>query len=246
MKTQIFIQARMGSTRLPKKVLLKVLGKTIIELMLERLRNVNDIDKIVLVTTQNKEDEALVKEAKRLGIDSFQGSQENILDRFYQAARVFKPDNIIRVSADCPLIDFTLINKGLDIFSQGDYDIVSNGRMRTFPDGMDFEIFRVGALETAWQENPKDQNEFLGPTTYLLEKKKFKNGVLMGDINLSHIRLTLDNKEDFDLVKIIYENLYPKNKGFTLKDILEFLKSRPDLLNLNYKFIKLDYGLKLE
>ncbi|MFH1841393.1 MAG: glycosyltransferase family protein [Candidatus Nealsonbacteria bacterium] len=240
---QIFIQARMGSIRLPGKVLMKICGKTVIELIVERLQKVKDIDRIVLVTSNKKQDEPLVKESKKLKIDYFKGSEENVLDRFYQASLKFKPDNIIRVTGDCPLIDFNLINKGLKIFKKGNYDVLSNTRVRTFPDGFDFEIFKSGVLKTSWQEN-KFKEKFINPVKYLLEKKKFKNKDLINNKNLSNIRLILDYKEDFELIKKIYESF--KNKYFTQKNILNILKKKPYLLNLNKKYICLDYGIKVE
>lgn len=254
MKNQIYIQARMGSTRLPKKVLMNIGGKSIIELIVKRLRKVKNIDKIVLATSNKKQDNELEKEAKQLGIECFRGSQENIMDRFYQAGLKFKPDNIIRVSADCPLIDPELINKGLEIFKKEDYDILSNNRIRTYPDGLDFEIFKKQALKTAWNDTFQEfgmnkerfNKEFINPSIYILEKKKFKNGVLKNDVNLSHIRLTLDYQEDFKLIEAIYMHFNLKNKDFGLIEILEFLKDNINLLNLNKDFIRLDYGIKIQ
>ncbi len=250
MKTQIFIQARMGSTRLPGKVLFKIGSKTIFSILVERLRQVSNIDKIVLVTSTNKNNDTLVKKAKRLGIDFFRGSEENLLDRFYQASLKFNPDSIIRITADCPLIDFNLVNEGLEIFKKGNYDILSIARIRTFPDGMDFEIFKTKTLEIAWQENflkfdrnkKKFDEAFLSPTDYLQMKKEFKNKDFVNKKNLSHIRLTLDYKEDFEVIKKVYENLYKKNKYFDLNEMLKFLNSNPNIYKLNEKYICLDYG----
>ena len=244
----------MGSTRLPEKVLLKISKKSVIELVVERLKKVKDIDKIILVTTKRKLDHQLIEQARKLKIDYFQGSEENILDRLYQASLKFRPDNIIRVTGDCSLIDFNLINKGLEIFKKGNYDILSNIRIRTFPDGLDFEIFKSRALEISWHDNfvkfkknkKKFDKTFINPVTYLLEKKKFKNKDLINNENLSWIRLTLDYKEDFELIKKIYENLYKKNKYFGLNEILKFLKNNPSLCDLNKKYIRLDYGLRVE
>ncbi len=254
MKNQIFLQARMGSTRLPGKVLLQINGKTIIEILVERVKKINDIEKIIIVTTKNKRDDYLIREAKRLKLAYFRGSEENVLDRFFKASLEFKPDNIIRITGDCPLMDFDLITRGLKIFKKGDCDILSNHRMRTFPDGIDFEVFKASALKIAWDDNFIKSNEdrerfdriFLPPTSYLLSKKKFKHKDLISKKNLAHIRLTIDYKEDFDLIKIIYQSLSKQNKYFILKDILRFLKNNAQLLNLNKKYICLDYGLRIE
>lgn len=250
MKTQIFVQARMGSSRLPGKVLFKIGGKTIFSILVERLRQVRNIDKIILATSIDKNNDELVKEAKRLGIDFLRGSEENLLDRFYQASLKFKPDIIIRITADCPLIDFNLINKGFEIFKKGNYDILSNARIRTFPDGMDFEIFKTKTLEIARQENfskfnknnKKFNEAFLSPTDDLLMKKEFKNKDFINKKDLSGIRLTLDYKEDFEVIKKVYENLYKKNKYFNLNEILKFLNNNPNLYKINKEYVHLDYG----
>lgn len=244
-KNQIFLQVRIGSSRLPEKALLKIRGKTMVELIIERLRKVKDIDKIILVTGKKKINAPLIEETKRLGIDYFQGSEENVLDRFYRASLKFRPDNIIRIGGDCPLIDFNLINKGLKIFKKGNYDILSNCRVRTFPQGLDFEIFTTQALKLSWQEHFKEfknkkeefDKTFINPTNYLRKGKKFKNKDLINNLDLSGIRIVLDYKEDFQLIKKIYENLYQENKYFSTKEILNFLKVNPNLLKLNQKYI---------
>ncbi len=252
MKIQIFLQARMGSTRVPGKVLLKICGKTIVELIVERLRTVKNIDKIILLTSTSRENAQLVDVAKRLNIGYFQGSEENILDRFYQASLKFKPDAIIRVTGDCPLIDSDLINKGLTVFNKDNYDIVSNARIRSFPDGMDFEIFKRSTIAESWQEQfNKFKNRiefdktFCSPTKYILESKKFKNKDVVNRNNLSDIRLTMDYKEDYEVIKAIYEALYKKNKIFKLDKILNFINNNPRLLDLNRKYIHLDYGIEV-
>ena len=134
-KTIIFLQARMGSTRLPGKVLQKIVNKPILELIHERLSNISNVEKIILVTSENENNRQLVDFAKKINLESFQGNEENLLDRFFSASKKFPCDNIIRVNSDCPLIDFNLINKGLQQFLENDYDILSTDRIRTFPHG---------------------------------------------------------------------------------------------------------------
>jgi len=147
----IFLQARVGSTRLPGKILKKICGKTVFELLVERLRNVK-ANKIILATGSLEQNNLLVNEAKKLGVDYFCGSEENVLDRFYTCANHFQSDNIIRVTGDCPLIDYNVINKGIGIFDSNKYDILSVDRVRTFPHGFDFEIFTKDALIKSWNE----------------------------------------------------------------------------------------------
>lgn len=248
MKTQIFVQARMGATRLPGKVLLKLGGKSMISILVERLRRVKNIDKIILATSLNKENDPLLKEAKKLGIECFRGSEENVMDRFYQASFKFNPDNIIRITADCPLIDPDLINKGIDIFEKNNYDALSNVKVRTYPDGMDFEIFKAKLLEDSWKENldkfgkEKFFKAELPPTDHFLARNSIKHKDFVNNEDLSRIRLTLDYKEDFLVIKKIYESLIKKNKFFGLLEILKFLKDNPSLGKLNEKYVCLDYG----
>ena len=253
-KNQIFLQARTGSTRLPKKVLLRIDGKTIIEILLERLRKVKNVGRIILVTSSEGKDNELAREAARLGMEVFRGSEDNVLDRLYQASQKFNSDNIIRVTGDCPLIDFDLINQGLEIFEAGDFDILSNIRIRTFPDGFDFDILRTKALEIAWKDNfdqfgldyERFTQEEMNPVKYLLEEKKFKTKDFLSKENLSRIRLTLDYKEDFDLVREIYQRLVSQDKYFGMEKILKLLKENPELRGLNEKYVRLDYGVKAE
>jgi len=250
MSNQIFIQARLASTRLPRKVVKEIDGRTVIEYLIERVKKVKNIDKIVLATGSREENKRLVRIAKDLKIDYFQGSEDNVLDRFYQASLEFSPDNIIRITGDCPLMDFNLINRGLEMFQQVDCDILSNCRTRTYPRGMDFEIFKVSALKKAWRDKSEELGNkflstFVNPTSYLLNSNKFKNKDFINNKeSFAHIRLTLDYPEDLELIKIIFQNLYSKNKYFTLQDILEFLKINPHLPELNNEYIKLKYRLK--
>ena len=243
MSNNIFIQARMGSSRLPGKVLKKICSKSILELIYERLKNVSPVEKIILVTGPLELNKPLIEEAKKLNLDYFCGNEENILDRFYKASEKFPSDNIVRVLADCPLVDFNIINRGLKIFENNNYDILSIARKRTFPHGLDFELFKKSALVTLWKDKLEERGslEIFSKTfmnlIQMLEDKKFINYDLINEENLSNIRLTVDFLEDFELVSKIYEILYDKNKKFTLKEILELLKQRPKLLDINKKHV---------
>ena len=243
MKNHIFLQARLKSKRFPNKVLKKICGKTIIELIVERLRKIKNIDDIILVTGPKESNTLLLEEAKRLDLKIFCGSEENVLDRFYKASKKFQSDIITRITADCPLIDFNVINEGYRIFHSGDYDVINIEQRRTFPDGFDFEIFKKDALHTSWQDNlAKFDNEeqfcstFITPVKYMVETKKFKNFNLINDVDYSHIRLTLDYPEDLEFIKQIYEELYEKNQSFALKEILELLERKPELIEINRKY----------
>lgn len=249
----IFIQARIGSKRLPGKVLKKICGKSVIDLVVERARKVSDIDNIIIVTGLKEKNQLLIDEIKKLEVDYFCGSEENVLDRFYKASVEFKSDNIIRITADCPLIDFNVINKGLRIFGLNEYDVLSNNRIRTYPHGLEFEIFRSGVLKEAWTDNLslyKSYDEFhdvfIPPTKYMLEKKKFRNFDLLNNTDLSNMRITLDYPEDLELVTRIYETLYDKNPSFALDEILLLLQKNPLLQTINQKYNKHESGLEIE
>ena len=160
MKNHVFIQAHLASKRLPGKVLKKICGKSIVELIAERAYNIKNIDEIILVTGSIEKNKSLVDEVKKIKLSYYCGNEENVLDRFYQASKEFNSDRIIRITGDCPLIDFNIINIGMSIFNRNTYDILSNNRIRTYPLGLNFEIFSKNALQKSWKEVLKDyENE---------------------------------------------------------------------------------------
>ena len=244
-KNHIFLQARENSTRLPRKVLMKILDKSIIELLVERLKKVGNIDKIILVTGQYNNNKKLVELVTKNELNYFCGSEENLLDRFYMAGKKFRSDNIIRVTAACPLIDFNLINKGLKIFIENNYDLLTVGRTSKYPHGLDFEIFTMKALHKAWKNTLKKYNSkeeffdtFICPTEYMKNNAEFKKLELMNDIDFSTIRITLDYREDFELITKIYKELYYKKKYFDFNDIVKLMEKNPTLLAINQKYVK--------
>ncbi|PIN83855.1 MAG: acylneuraminate cytidylyltransferase, partial [Nitrosopumilales archaeon CG11_big_fil_rev_8_21_14_0_20_33_24] len=151
MKNHFYIQAKLGSKRLPRKVLKKIQDKTILEIILERLSFIKNKNEIFLLTGRKEGNIELIDESKRLGIEYFTGSENNVLDRFKQASNKFQSETITRITADCPLIDFEIIEKGLKIFNSEKFDILSNNKTKTFPHGLDFEIFKKSALDEAWK-----------------------------------------------------------------------------------------------
>lgn len=242
-KTSIIIQARVGSKRFPRKALLKISGKTIFELVVERVKRVRGIDKIILATSVAKENNELVAAAGALGIDYFQGSEENVLDRIHKASAHFNSDIIIRVTCDNPMIDPDLVQKGLKIFYKGKYDILSNVRVMSYPYGLNFEIFTKEALEYSWHKHKAEMDEekkswdtFIDVTEYIFKNSKFKKYDFVSPENLAHIRVTLDYPEDYIVIKTIHEALYAKNNKFGLKDIISYLSANPDLLAVNKKY----------
>ncbi len=250
MKNHVYLQARVFSERLPSKVLKKICGKTIIELIVERVQKIEKIDKIILVTGSEQQNKQLIEKFQKLNLDYFCGNEINVLDRFYNASNHFNSDNIIRITCDNPLVDYRIINQGLKIFLKKDVDILSNDRIPTFPYGLNFEIFKKSILHQSWKEmkeNFSNEKDFfskpLSPVLHMLQSNEFKNYDFLNDDDLSHIRLTIDYPDDFKLVSKIFEHFYKTNTDFGLDEIISFFNKQPDLALINKNHVKLDYGL---
>ena len=227
------IQARVSSTRLPQKVIKKIEGKTVLEHLILRVKKVKNCDKVILATTDKKDDDVLGKIAKELNVLAFRGSENDVLDRYYQVAKLFKIDPIVRITADCPLLDPKIVEKVIDFYFSGNYDYISNTHPPTFPDGMDVEIFNFKSLEKSWKK-AKLRSEREHVTAYIFKNPKlFKIGNITYEKDFSHLRLTLDEKEDLILIRKIYKELYPKNPFFGLEWVLELFKRKPELIEIN-------------
>jgi spore coat polysaccharide biosynthesis protein SpsF (cytidylyltransferase family) len=240
-KVGIVIQARMGSTRLPGKVMMKIRNKTIIEIIVERLKGIKNVDKIILATSKNAENNILEREAERLDIDCFRGSEENVLDRFYGVVQKFNLDIVVRVTGDCPLIDIGIIEEALEFFEEKKADIVSNTNKRTYPHGLDFEIFTRKSLEKAWRAEKERLGSnfdevFVNPTEYIKKSGNFKHVNILYKKDLSGIRITLDYPEDFEVIKKVYEKLSIYKKDFGLKEIEKLNRTNPEIFEINNKF----------
>lgn len=234
------VQARMGSSRLSGKVLKMICNKTMLELQLERVQRASSIDMIIVATTQEAQDDSIALLCEKQGLKSYRGSENDVLDRYYQAARYYKADandNIIRITADCPLIDPEVIDELIALFTKKKVDYASNIDPPTFPDGLDVEIFKFGVLEKAWHEaRLKSEREHVTP--YIRNHPELFSRVNLENnrADLSNLRWTVDEPEDFEFIKVIYEALYPVNPTFTTDDILHFLNENTCLSELNTKF----------
>lgn len=227
------VQVRMGSTRLPKKALKEILGKPMLWHIINRVKNSGLIEDVVIACTNKGEDDAIEDFAKKNSIAYYRGSTDDIVDRFYYAAKIAKADIIIRLWGDCPLIDSKLIEKVLKKFIKNHYDYANNSNPATYPVGMNFEIYTYEALERIWKGTCDPfYREY--PFEYV-----YKHGDLFKTLfdknkdNLSHIHLTVDYEEDFKIITQIYESLYVKNSNFDLNDILYLIQEKPDMLNSN-------------
>lgn len=238
------LQARVSSTRLPEKVLLPLLGKSMIIRQIERLKRIRNIDKLILATSVDPSDDRLVEVCSLEGIDCFRGSLDDVLDRFYQAALTYKPDYVIRLTGDCPLADPEVIDRLITFILEGGYDYCSNCVEPTFPDGLDAEIFLFSCLERAWKEATlPSQREHVTP--YINQQPdKFSLACMKNDRDLSGLRWTVDEPADFELIKRIYEALYPISQEFTTDDILNLLEKQPVLLEINSAFNRNEGYLK--
>jgi spore coat polysaccharide biosynthesis protein SpsF len=228
------VQARMGSTRLPGKVMMNLIGKPMLVHELSRIARSKQIGSIVVATTTSRSDDCIVDLCKEHAWHYFRGSEPDVLDRYYQCAKYFGADIIIRLTADCPLIEPTIIDKvvGKFIDKSPNVDYVSNIiPQRTFPQGLDTEVMSFSALERSWIE---DKNLVLREhvTQYILRNlDKFKVAGVMNDRDVSNLRWTVDTKEDFKLVNEIYS--FFGNNQFSWYDVLDLMDKKPELRLIN-------------
>lgn len=231
----VIIQVRVGSQRLPKKVLKKILGKPMILYVLKRVKRIKNIEQIMIATTIQKEDDIIVKIAKENGIAVFRGSEIDVLDRYYNCAKKFNADPIIRITSDCPLIDPFLVDDILEFYMKHNFDYVSNTIVPTYPDGLDIEIFSFKTLENA-AINAKMRSEREHVSPYIKNHpEKFKLFNYKNENDLSNYRWTVDEEEDLLFVRKIYSKMKP-DVVFKYQKILELLSSFPDLLKINQGF----------
>lgn len=237
------IQARLGSTRLPGKVLLDLEDKTVLERVIERVKASKLITDVVVATTIRKEDLRIVKLCADIGTSVYCGSVDDVLDRYYQAARLFKADHIVRITSDCPLIDPVVIDAVIKLHFLDEADYTTNIIKETYPDGEDVEVFTFEALRKTWKNaNLASEREHVTP--YLRKNPAFKIASLESKKDLSHKRWTLDNPEDYEFIKLIYENLYNKNQLFGMEEILKFIDKNPEVEKINKSIIRNEGYLK--
>lgn len=235
MKYQVIgiIQARMGSTRLPGKTLIDICGKPLLEHILDRIQKSTKIDEFVIATTDNIEDNSIINFSARMGISCFCGSEEDVLDRYYQCARLHKADIIVRITADDPFKDPIVVDRVVCEILGSNYDYVSNTIHPTYPEGLDIEVFTFEALERSWREATTAlDREHVTPYLWL-HPDKFKIKNIEYEKNLSHMRWTLDTLEDLAFTREIYKKLYVPGKLFLMQDILNLLEENPEIQKLN-------------
>jgi spore coat polysaccharide biosynthesis protein SpsF len=234
--TAIIVQARMASTRLPGKIMKQVLDKALLEYQIERLRRVKQADKLVIATTDQGREQPIVALCKRLGTDCFQGSENDVVSRYYGAATKYGADIVVRITSDCPLIDPAVVDGVIEHFQRhhSEVDYVSNSFPElTYPRGMDTEVFSYRALKEAYQE-AVDQPEREHVTIFIKRRpERYRIANLPYRQDVSRHRWTVDTPEDLELITRILTAIYPNNPRFTLEDCLDLLERHPEWKRIN-------------
>jgi len=221
----------MGSSRLPGKVLMKSdNGIPLLYHVINQLRHCSKVKNLVIATTTNHEDDEIEKFADNNSVNVFRGKEKDVLDRYFQCAKKYSFSTIVRITADCPLIDPQIVDKVIEKFFSGNYDFATNTLTRTFPIGTDVEVFSFSALNKAW-ENTQLPSEREHVTPYLRNQENFKIINVENDKNISNLRLTVDRIEDFELIKQILNNI--SINPIHLEDVLELFSRKPELIEIN-------------
>ena len=222
----------MGSTRLPGKVMLDLVGSTVLGRVVQRLRRAESSGELVIATTSDPADDVIVNECDRLGVNVFRGEEDDVLDRYYFAARAFDADVIVRITSDCPLIEPEISDATIRAFLGRRPDYASNTLQRTFPRGMDTEVVTVQALADAWK-SAKQSYQRSHVTAYIYENpRKFDLLSFAGEVDYSSQRWTLDTPEDLRFIRAVYEHMEDPD-NFNWRDVLLLLEEKPELLELN-------------
>jgi spore coat polysaccharide biosynthesis protein SpsF len=227
------IHARLGSTRLPGKVMMPLAGQPMIGHTLKRVQSAQTIDAVILATTTHPDDDPLADYAASLGVTVFRGDEHDVLDRYYQAAKQFSADVVIRITGDCPVIDAAVIDQTRWQFLADEVDYTSNFVERRFPDGLDTEVFSSDALQRAWNEaRLTSEREHVTPYIWKNPDKFRLSGFTYPDDLCAH-RWTVDEAADFDFMAAVFAELYAEHPFFNMRAMLDLLKRRPELMQIN-------------
>ena len=240
MRTVVITQARTGSTRLPGKIFKEVLGKSLLEYHLERLRDIRQADDIVIATTDQPADDKIAGFCREKNVNCYRGSEDDVLDRYYRAAKEYEAKAIVRVTSDCPLLDPEVVDGVITAFRDNaeKFDYASNTLERTYPRGLDCEIFSTAVLEEIHGlAGDKADREHV--TAYIYrhpEKYRLLNVPRILDV--SRYRWTVDTPDDFELIRRILEALYPVNPKFRLDDCLRLFEQNPEWEKINQHIVQ--------
>jgi spore coat polysaccharide biosynthesis protein SpsF len=233
MNIAAIIQARTGSTRLPNKVFLDLEGKPLIWHVFDRIKESKFINQFILATTDNKNDQELETWALNNKLSIYRGSEDDVLDRYYQAAKLFEADIIVRITADDPLKDVTVVDEVIYELLKNNVDFTFNNNPVSYPEGMDVEVFKFKALEIANNKSvdPFEREhvtQFFHRNTLIFTTKNISYYK-----NLSHLRFTIDTLQDYKFARLIYKRLYNFNKRFEFQDVLKLIESNPEFAYIN-------------
>jgi spore coat polysaccharide biosynthesis protein SpsF len=240
MKIIATIEARMTSSRLPGKVLLQAAGKPMLEHLVNRLKAVPSLYGIVLTTTVNKTDEVLVDFSKKIGIGCYRGSEDDVMTRVIGAAESAGADIVVEITGDCPIIDPQIVEQTIRVFNANNADYVSNGHIRSYPDGMDTQVFRLKTLvrSAAMTDDEMDHEHV---TMHIRNHPDLFSQIHLvapPELHWPELGLTLDEPRDYELLKTIIEHFEPDNALFSCRDVIKLLKRNPDLVAINQAVVR--------
>lgn len=242
MKIVAIIQARMSSTRLPGKVLMPLVDKPVLWHVVNRIRACKTIAEVVIATSTDATDDAIEDWCRSENVSCYRGSLNDVLDRYYQAGLIHSANAVVRITADCPAVDPTIVDEVVNGYLAGGYEFY--GLAGEFPDGLDCTVFAFSALARAWREAAlPSEREHVGP---YVEKHPeiFKSGGFTKFTGLSHHRWTLDEPRDYDFLQAVFSRLHQENKIFLASDVLALLENEPELININSSIIRNEGYLK--
>jgi spore coat polysaccharide biosynthesis protein SpsF len=242
MKVVSIIQARMSSTRLPGKVLMPLAGRPVLNHVIDRVRACKTIDELVVATSTDPSDDAIEAWCHTAAVPCYRGSLHDVLDRYYQAGLLYDADAVVRVTADCPALDPTIVDEVVQGFVGGGYEFY--GLAGEFPDGLDCTVFAFSALARAWREaRLPSEREHVGP--YIENHPElFKSGGLKKFTGLSHHRWTLDEPRDYEFLQAVFPRLHREDSPFLAFELLELLDKEPELMQLNGNIVRNEGYLK--
>ena len=236
-RTIAVIQARMGSTRLPGKILKPILGEPMLARMLERVKRAKKLDSIMVATSDKPEDDVVAELAGKCDVPVFRGSEKDVLDRYYQAAKQAGASTdtvIVRLMADCPLHDPAVIDEAVQHFADAHDGLAYGGTVSNYPEGLDFDIFTFDALEEAWKNaRLPSEREHVGRYFINHPERFHALPLTIGERNDSQMHWSVDTQADFNFVTKVFEQLYPVDPRFTKDDVLVLLAQQPELLEIN-------------
>ena len=238
------IQARMGSTRLPGKILRDIGGETMLARVVRRTQRARALSQVVVATTKSPADDVVVSACERLGVAVFRGAEQDVLDRYYWAAQAHQAEAVVRITSDCPLVDPRVTDKVIEAHLISSADYTCSGVEGGFPRGLDTEILNFKTLERACYEAQKDnEREHVTPYIYLHpEIFNLKSVQATGKLMRPDLRFTVDTEEDLKLIKEIYKRLYADGQVFYTEDVIDLLDRHPELVAINAHVVQKELG----